>query len=1227
MRRLILSLSGGILFAGLLPGQALTSLTGTVTDPTGAVVPGASLVLANEAKHVSRETKSDAGGRYSFLQVQPGKYTLTARFSGLADLSVYNIELLVNTPATLAVQFEKVGALAETISVSAEGTQLNTTDASIGNAVSGKAITQLPFEGRNVVGLLSIQPGVVFLGETPPGAQPDYRSGSVNGGKSDQANVTLDGVDVNDQQNHYAFTSVLRVTLDSVQEFRTVTTNAGAEQGSGSGAQVALVTKSGSNDLHGALYEYNRNTSTSANNFFNNLSGVPRQKLIRNVFGASLGGPVKKNRLFYFLNYEGRRDASDTTTLRIVPTALFRQGNFTYVRTDGSAGVLTPDQVKQIDPLHIGPNPAVLKTLQAYPEPNDSTQGDTLNTAGYRFNSPTPLRWNTYIAKIDYQLDPAGKHQIFWRGNLQNDNYANGVPQFPGQPASSVFLENSKGFALGYTALLSPNLTSSLRYGLTRQGQEVTGILSGGYVDFRNIDTLYSISTGLTKIIPVHQISEDLAWNHGAHNVTFGGVVWLISNNRLDYGHSFSNILANSAYLISSGNDLLAKDAENTTQYKIQFANLLGLLTQATGQYNYDKQGNILAQGAGISRDFRGQEYEGYVQDSWKVTRGLTVTAGLRLSITPPVYEANGNQTSTNVPLGDWFRLRGLLAASGQSQSLAPAIALQLAGTPGGRGLYATQRDFSPRLALAYSPQGDGGLSRWLFGGPGKTSIRAGYGLFYDLFGQGLIRDFDASALGFSTQFTPPPSPNSPLSSVATAPRYTGFYDLPVSALPPAPKGGFPQIYPNALAVTNSVDRAIQSPYTVNIDFSIGREFSHGLFVQGTYVARLSRRSLARVDLSMPTNLRDLKSGQTYFQAAQALSKAARAGVDPSKVGPVPFFEDLFPGYAGGGQTATQAIYANYFVPFVYNETTALQLLDYSGSGCSPCSILGPNALYSPQFAALSALSSIGYGNYNAMQWTVRKRFGESLQFDFNYTWSKSTDLGSFGEAYQNLSGTFTGLVQNAWFPSQSKGVSDYDATHLFSAFLVAELPFGKNKRFLGGANRFVDAMIGGWQLSAIWRQSSGLPTSVGDGGNWPTDWQISPNATQIGPVTGVRTTKNAPPAQSTGVSGPNAFSNPAAALAAYDFALPGESGQRNGIRGDGFFTIDVGLGKRFTLLTVHDHPHTLTVRGEAFNVTNTVRFDVSTINLSLGDPANFGKYTNTLTNPRVMQFSARYEF
>ena len=1221
-------------FLGLtmgLFGQSLTSVTGTVTDPTGAVIPGAKVTLIHVDTGAKREDVSDAQGRYGFSQVQPGNYRLEAQAPGFNSVVVNDVRLLVSTPATVNIAFEKIGTTATTISVEAEAVQVNTTDASLGNAVAGQVITQLPFEARNVVGLLSLQPGVVYLGEPDEGRLNDYRSGAVDGGKSDQANVTLDGVDVNDQQNRSAFKSVLRVTLDSVQEFRTITTNAGADLGRTSGAQVTLVTKSGTNTMHGAAYEFTRNTLTSANSFFSNSAGVPRSKLIRNVFGASLGGPIKKNRLFYFLNYEGRRDASATTGLRIVPTDNFRQGIFKYVKKDGSIGQLTPDDIRdKVDPAHIGVDPDVLKLFQQYPHANDNTVGDGLNTAGFRFNASAPLRFNTYIAKFDYTLDSAAKHQIFWRGNLQNDNFvtSNGIPQFPGQPPAAVNLENSKGYAIGYTAILKPDLVSTFRYGFTRQGAENTGIQNAPVSYFRDIDPIFARgpnARGLARIIPVHTLTEDVVWTKGAHSVSFGGVVRIISNDRASYQNSFSEAYGNASWLLGTGGTLLVSDAANRLPYKRQMSNILGLLTQLNHQVNYDLQGNILPEGAGIKRSFSGHEYEMYVQDSWKLARGLTMTAGVRWSLDPPIHESNGFQTTSNIPLGDWFNLRGSLAEQGLPQSMAPKIAFDLTSKPGGRDLYPYhKKDFGPRLAVAYSPQGSEGLSKFLFGGPGQTSIRAGFGMYYDIFGQALIRDFDATELGFSTLLRNPAS-----ASPLTSPRFTNFFAVPLDKFPVAPKGGFPQVYPDLEAITNTIDDKLKSPYTMNLNFSIGREFRGGFFVQGSYVGRLSRRSLIGDDLAMPTNLKDPKSGMTYFDAGKLLSQYTLQNVAVKDVQKIPFWENLFPAAAGKGLTATQAIYSAY-KDTGGDFTTALYSIDAIDGGCDPaCSIFGPNAIFSSQYSSLAALRSRGSGNYHAMQLTARKRFTQGYQFDFNYTFSKSIDLASTRETDGPTGGASggNGQIINAWFPGQMKGVSDYDTTHVFSMLAVAELPFGRGKKFAGNANRLVDALIGGWQISGVFRNTSGFPTSVGDGVGWPTNWNLQGFATQTGVVPDPQQSKNAPSAQKGTKGGPNIFADPLTAFNAYSFTVVGETGQRNGVRGDGYFGIDLGLGKRFLLYTIKDQPHTLQFRAEAFNVTNTVRFDVNKLSLNAANQAKFGQYNDVLTRPRVFQFSARYEF
>jgi hypothetical protein len=791
-----------------------------------------------------------------------------------------------------------------------------------------------------------------------------------------------------------------------------------------------------------------------------------------------------------------------------------------------------------------------------------------------------------------------------------------------------VFLSNSKGYAIGYTAVLRPNLISNFHYGYTRQGTENTGIQQAAAARLRDITDRNRLTTGLVAIIPVHQISEDLNWNKGAHTVAFGGVIRFIHNNRASQATSFSDALASSSGLLGSGADFLAPDAANTLAYKRQFTNLLGILSQLTRSANYDLQGNPLPEGTVIKRQFVGDEYEMYVQDTWKATRALTITAGLRVSLFPPIYEANGYQVSPVMSLEDWFNLRGSLAAQGLPNSQAPLVAYDLASKTG-RGLYPYQHDFAPRLAIAYSPQGESGWSKFFFGGRNRSSIRAGAGIYYDLFGQSIMRAFDSTALGFSSSF------QSPLTGdPKTLPRFTGFYNVPFNdpAFPKAPAtSGFPQTYPlGTFAITNTIDDKLKAPYTMNLDFAIQRELGHGFMVQGSYIGRLSRRSLIKDDLAMPTNLVDAKSGMTYRQAAGMLSAMSNKGVPVSQVAPIAYWEDLWPGAAGNGRTATQNIY-NLYASQGGDYTTALQRLDTPG-GTNCCSIFGPNAIFTPQFGSLAALRSRGTGSYHAMQWTVRKRFSGGVQFDFNYTWSKSIDLASIPENNQLTSAGLPAQINstsiiNSWFTNDMKAVSDYDVQHLFSAFWVVELPFGKGKRWLGDPNPIVDAILGGWTVNGVFRNSSGLPTGVTAGGIWPTNWQVGSYAIQTGVVPDTQTTKNAPAATSAGKGGPNLFANPAVALAGYDLPLAGDSGQRNGLRGDGFFGIDLGLGKRFTLFTIKDHPHSIQFRAESFNVTNSVRFDPFTAATNILNPVRFGQYTSTLTKPRVFQFSARYEF
>ncbi len=306
------------LFTGAVWCQANSSLRGAITDQSGAVVPKAQVTLSSIATGVERKTTASGAGAYEFLQVVPGPYRLRVEAPGFNDL-----RLEVSNPATVNVVLE-VGGTTEVVAVTAEAPMLNTVDASVGSVINENQVKQLPLEGRDVAALYSMQPGVVYLGNrTDMPTQTDTRSGAVNGAHSDQSNIMLDGVDVNDQTRGLAFTSVLRMTPDSMQEFRVETTNYDAQGGRSSGAQVSIVTKSGTNNWHGSLYEYNRNTATTANDYFIKLSqlesGQPNKppELIRNIFGGTFGGAIKKDRAFFFLNAEGRRDAEAQSVLRV----------------------------------------------------------------------------------------------------------------------------------------------------------------------------------------------------------------------------------------------------------------------------------------------------------------------------------------------------------------------------------------------------------------------------------------------------------------------------------------------------------------------------------------------------------------------------------------------------------------------------------------------------------------------------------------------------------------------------------------------------------------------------------------------------------------------------------------------------------------------------------------------------------------------------------------------
>ncbi len=893
-------------------------------------------------------TQSDSSGRYSFPQLPPGHYILSASSEGFADIIVEPFDVHVNTPVTLAIVFRELASVMESVTVSGAAAQVNTTDASVGNAFGTKPISQLPLNARNPAGLLSLQAGVTFLSaDSLDNRSRDIRNGSVNGAQNNQSNITLDGVDVNDQANGLPFRSVLRNTLDSIQEFRVVTTTSNADMGRSSGAQVSLITKSGTNEFHGSLYEFHRNTNTVANDFFNNRSGVPRATLIRNVFGGAVGGPLIRNRAYFFFNHEERRDASQANVIREVPSVTARNGIVKYLDTNGGISEIDAATIKQLDPLGLGASPAAMEYLRSFPQPNDNSSGDGLNIAGFRFTPSTPLFWNTSIAKLDWNLDSDGSQRMFLRGNLQDDR-VEGPPQFPGEPPNTVRLDNSKGLAFGWTSVLGPSTVSNFRYGFTRQALDRTGAQTRSLARLALSSSRYGTTRSRIVALPVHTLTQNLAVTRGAHNLQLGAAFRSVRNRRVNFEQSYHS--ARIAYwaMENTGKDIWG-DVPNLSRSYIRgvadaMMSVLGILNYSTTVYNYDLDGNPQAIGDPVRRTFGSEELELYLQDTWRMRPGLTFTGGVRWTLAPPVREVNGIQVGIVPGIDEFIARRVELAERGAPSRETGPISFVRRDDPLGGPLYATHKlNFSPRVALAYSPQSRSGWRGRLFGGPGRTSVRVGGGVFYDKFGMGIMEGLDRRAYGLSTTLSPP------LFSFngSTAPRFTGPFDLPSEVIPAAPKGG-PGTPPDAWVTGFAIDDKLLPPRSVNLTLSVARELGRGFVVEGAYVGRLSRRLLLQDNAAaQQVNFRDPESGERLFDSLRALEVQVRDGTPVKAVQPIAFWENLYSAAATQDRSATQVVYE---VVDKYSPDAGAALSDLDVA-CQPtCSDLGKHTFFTPQF-------------------------------------------------------------------------------------------------------------------------------------------------------------------------------------------------------------------------------------------------------------------------------------
>ncbi len=1233
--------------------QTSTVLSGTVTDPSGAVVPGTVITLTSLTTGAVRSDTSDANGVYSFPQLVPGRYDIKAEKTGFKTVVNKDLEILVNTSPRVSLRFLDVGSVTETVVVSAQAGAVNTSDATIGNAFNSTQVRDLPLNARNVVGLLSLQPGVTA-------------GGSVNGGRFDQANVTLDGVDVNDQDNFggdsnsgNAFFSVLRVTPDSLQEFRVTTTNANADQGRSSGAQIALLTKSGGNQFHGSLYEFHRNTLTTANDWFSNKAGLDRAKLIRNNFGGSIGGPIKRDKLFFFFNYEGFREAKGQVTSSAVPLPSLGQGIVRYFSANGasdpSCPAGTPSGVSCINRQQIsagylrangidpGTNSAALAILAGaasrYPA-NDTTLGDGLNTSGFRFNSSAPVSQNTATAKLDYVLN--NKHNISLRGNYQNDTSL-GASRFPDTPQVAIW-SHPRGLSAADTWTVSPSIVNSFRYGITRDAITTGGDSNQNLTSFRFIYQPFNYTRGRVRTTPVNNFVDDLTITKGKHSLQMGVNIRLISNNRNAYSLSYDVLSTNpSGYqasgdvliLDSAGNNifsnLASKSAVNTRD---ALAAVIGRFSQYTANLVYDRAGKVQPVGTAVARTFSTQEYEGYFQDSWRIRKNLTINAGLRWSTSTPVYEANGFEVKPTVSLSDYFDKR--VASSKNGIPFNDPINLDYSGKANGKpGLYSQDwNNFAPSVSAA-----------WQF--RKNMVLRGGYRISYDRIGSALATNFDnQNTLGFTSAAAI--SVNTYNVTTRLAPLLTSLgqdvRSLPRLTIPPTL--AFPQGQPDDSfrRIETTLDDKLTTPYNHSFNLSMARELGRGYSIEAAYVGRIARSLLISRDVLTPNNITDPKSGTDWYTAIRALINLRDRSTPVTSVAPIPFFENLLPKAAGSqtilGQnvnlTATQAAY-QYIARRVVggsnstDYTTFQDDFDFAGAGSKP-------VFYQPQYGSLSVLSTLGTSDFHSGQFTFRRQLQNGYSFDLNYTVGHSLDTASgaqntgFSAATANFGAPF---VQNPYDLNINRGNSNFDIRHNVNFNYLAELPIGRGKTFLPDLRGIGQVLLAGWTSTGIFRWASGLPSGQPqDASQWATNFNAQARGVAIRPIE----------ASPTRTGDPNLFSDPAFAYNSYRNAYPGEAGNRNVLRMPSSVSMDMGLFKSFAIL----ESLKLTFRAEAFNVTNTQHFGFPLTGVaafsSLGlardpwtsqtpggalpaPPSAFGKFTSIQGTPRIFQFAMRIDF
>lgn len=1254
LRNLVLALSVVFVLAlgPVSRAQDVAGITGMVTDASGGLVPGVAVTLRNASTGNAYSGQTDAEGSYTFSNVAPGpNYTITFERAGFSPFVITGLYLNVNKTRTQNVKL-RVGSTTQTVEVSAgaEGDTLNTTDATIGNNFEVAMLNDLPVENRDSpAALFYQQPGVTL-------------SGAVTGARTDQTNVTLDGLEMNDNATGDFGVIIAGAPVDSVQEFRGVVASPTASAGQGGGAQFELVTKSGTNHFHGALVEYHRDTDTEANDWFNNNAGVGRPPLVRNQFGGNIGGPIWKNKAFFFFDYDGRRDARSRLIDRTVPlgtnTSGFRGGELAYVNSDGGLTTLSASQIAALDPQGIGWDQAELKLFQSrYPLANDLTGdvGDGVNTAGFRFNAPNPFVENVYVERVDFTLND--KMKFFAKSSVERRNDLYSYIQFPGDPTYTFGrYDRSYDWTVGHTWTLTPNMVNQAQLGETYEDLNfpVTYNPQGeNQFSFAGLDGPYDDgSNAQARTYPIPIVRDDLTWLKGRHSFSFGGTFkWETPNDFAAENYNFPDvgIKGNTNFTALDDPRLRPEDLNPlyTQLYDNAFSTALGAVADVASNFDYNAKGEVLKQGSGNSFNYRNYETEIYFSDTWKVTPNLTLSYGLRYQNYTVPYETSGKEAVPQLTSGEFTfdtywadRMKQSSAGISTDQAL-PFLQYVYGGKANNAPAYfhANNRNFAPRAGFAWNP----GFDK-------STVISGSAGIVYDhsiinalqfqqLQTSGLFEASNSNLFGIAGDPYDSLASSSP--AAGGLPRFAGIDSPPPASNPPTVTTPYtPYVYKGsgyglpAGQFNMLIDPTLKTPYSIEYNFGLQHQFQHGLILKLNYDSRLGRRLLAQADAAQVVDFPDNTGGsnQTMVQAYAGMETQLRQYSNLSAyraathLSPQPWFEDMAAGFAdyfnayfGGNYFAnnTQAI-AYVTAPYPVRGDIADDVFYLAALGA-----LAPNVGMPSQYADNTVWTNKGFSSYNAMLVTLHKNAGFGLQFDLNYTWSHSIDNVSVVANYLAGSNGY-GYLCDVTRPRECRGNSDFDASNYFNGNFIYDLPFGRGRTLGANLPFWVNEAVGGWTISGIPTWHSGLAYHAASNA-FVASFANNAPATLIGSPTLLKTKIHGGGGQPL-----KAFADSSAALAAYSGPTGLDIGSRNNLRGPGYFNMDLGLGKSFPL---YGDRVNLKFRCDAFNAFNHPNFALPNVDITQSNGVPFGTITSTVIppgsdlSPRVLQGALRLEF